>query len=593
MLDLARLFRVPSVDPDTGFDLSPDGTKIAFSWNPSGQWEIYEKSLVSTTQPVRLTVGSGGKFAPHYSPDGRHLGYMVDLEGGENYHLFLYDFATGIHRDLTPDIDCTLQPSFDWSPDGRWAAILSNQTGCFSAYILDIEDSTLRLVLENGFPAMEARWSPAGDWLAIRAETGGQDYGIFLIPLQGGAAIQVSDRGVSLNAHDPCWSPDGAALAFCSDMDGSYNVGIYRLDSGQVTWLTRDIGDKTHPDWSPDGQHLVAVHSQGAETWLLLIDLEGVTASYKVGRGLHNLPRFTLDGYNLVCVFDSPCQPPDLWLLLLQDETRRPLTQSLPDDFLPEQFVMPEEIRYPGLDGEQVPALLYRPHGMTGAIPAVINIHGGPNWLYQFSWYPLMAHLASRGWLVLAPNYRGSTGYGRTWQLANRFDVGGVDTRDVVAGAQYLVLQGLADPARIAITGRSHGGYLTMTSLTQFPELWAGGSAVVPFLNWFTGHQNSRSDLQHWDIENMGSPEENHDLWYERSPFFFLDRLRAPVQLICGAHDPRCPASEALAARDLLLSLGKTVDFHLYPDEGHVFLQTENLIDAERRRVDFLACLLS
>ena len=198
MLDLARLFRVPSVDPDTGFDLSPDGTKIAFSWNPSGQWEIYEKSLVSTTQPVRLTVGSGGKFAPHYSPDGRHLGYMVDLEGGENYHLFLYDFATGIHRDLTPDIDCTLQPSFDWSPDGRWAAILSNQTGCFSAYILDIEDLTLRLVLENGFPAMEARWSPAGDWLAIRAETGGQDYGIFLIPLQGGAAIQVSDRGVSL-----------------------------------------------------------------------------------------------------------------------------------------------------------------------------------------------------------------------------------------------------------------------------------------------------------------------------------------------------------------------------------------------------------
>ena len=221
---------------------------------------------------------------------------------------------------------------------------------------------------------------------------------------------------------------------------------------------------------------------------------------------------------------------------------------------------------------------------------AVIDIHGGPNWHVQFRWDPIAAHLVSRGWTVLAPNYRGSTGYGRAWQLASRFDMGGVDTQDCAAGVDYLLHERLAQ--KIAVTGRSHGGYLTMTCLTQFPELWCGGSAVVPFMNWFKSHGESREDLQHWNIENMGDPEENYESWYNASPFFFLDRVSAPVQLICGANDPRCPAAESLDARDKLVELGKNVVLLLYEDEGHTFLKIENVIDAEVKRVEFLAKVL-
>jgi dipeptidyl aminopeptidase/acylaminoacyl peptidase len=198
--------------------------------------------------------------------------------------------------------------------------------------------------------------------------------------------------------------------------------------------------------------------------------------------------------------------------------------------------------------------------------------------------------MASRGWTVLEPNYRGSTGYGRSWQIASRFDMGGVDARDCAAGAEYLKQKKLAD--RTAVTGRSHGGYLTMTCLTQFPGLWCGGSAVVPFLNWFKSHQESREDLQHWNIENMGDPEENQERWYNASPYFFLERVNAPVQLVCGAHDPRCPAVESLDARDKLVELGKAVQLLLYEDEGHAFLKMENVIDAETKRVEFLAGVL-
>jgi dipeptidyl aminopeptidase/acylaminoacyl peptidase len=112
---------------------------------------------------------------------------------------------------------------------------------------------------------------------------------------------------------------------------------------------------------------------------------------------------------------------------------------------------------------------------------------------------------------------------------------------------------------------------------------------VVPFLNWFTSHANSREDLKHWDRENLGDPETDHTLYYERSPYFFLDRVTAPVQLICGAHDVRCPASESQQAHDALTHQGKTCDLVLYPDEGHSFLKVENVIDAQKRRIAFLA----
>jgi dipeptidyl aminopeptidase/acylaminoacyl peptidase len=208
-------------------------------------------------------------------------------------------------------------------------------------------------------------------------------------------------------------------------------------------------------------------------------------------------------------------------------------------------------------------------------------------------WYPIMTHMASRGWIVLAPNYRGSTGYGRAWQLANRFEIGRGDTMDVAAGADFLASNAIADPKRIALTGRSHGGYLTMSCLTEYPGKWAGGSAIVPFLNWFTSHAASRLDLQHWDRETMGDPVEYEELWRERSPFFHLDRVEAPVQMIGGANDPRCPASETKAAYEALLELGKDVDCVIYPDEGHTFLKIENVVDHELRRVDFLQRVLN
>lgn len=595
MIDLQQLLRVPYVDPNNGFDISPDGKKVIFSWNKTGQWALFEVALHSLdfTKPVLVHIPStGAKFSPKYSPDGTRLAYMVDFDGGENFHLFVYDDQTQAHADLTPKSETkfALQPNFCWSPDGKQIAFLSNQSGNFDAYVMPSTGGVTRCVLSIQRPAWDVHWSPDGNWLAITYESHGQDYGVYLVSMVNDTSFPLSDQHGSLNAHHPSWSPDSAQLAFHSDTsNGWHQIGIFDINSRKISWLTNEEANYRTPAWSKDGSKLTYIRAQGVSDEIVVRPIGGEEETYRVERGVHYKPCFTPDGKSVVFVFNNPRFPPDLWKITLYDGETIQITNSLLGEMDEQPSFLPQEINYPDLDGVPIPALLFKPENADDHPPAILVIHGGPNWHYQMEWYPFMIHLASRGWTVLAPNYRGSTGYGRDWQYANQYDLGGVDTDDVAAGAQFLVREKLADPGKIAVTGRSHGGYLTMTSLTRYPELWAAGSGVVPFMNWFNSHMRSRDDLKHWNIEMMGHPDENHALWYERSPYYFLDRICAPVQLICGENDPRCPAEDSIETRDRLLELGKQVEFHLYEGEGHAFLKTDNVIASEVQRVEFLA----
>jgi dipeptidyl aminopeptidase/acylaminoacyl peptidase len=596
MIDLGALFCVPCVEVEIGFDISPDGNRVAFSWNPDGRWEIYEILLHRESDPLKkpdshprlISRGPGGKFHPRYSPDGSQIAFVVDFNGSEDFHILLHDLATAKQTELSPGISDTIQACFAWSPDGKQIAYISDQSGQFNVYVMSIADGEAHQVLDAGYPAWKVAWSPDGRWLAVSVEASGIDFGTFIVPAGGGEAQRIEDQDGSIDAGQAAWSPDSQRLAFSSDTHGYNNIGIYEIATHQITWLTEGEGEKQFPAWSPDGRLLVYVFNHGTVSWLALQAPGEQTQMYQVEPGVHYIPRFTPDGKSIIFGFDNPRHPEDLWSLRLKDGKFSQLTNSLPDELVETEWDMPEEITYPGMDGAPVPALLFKSQN-TKPGPAVVLIHGGPDWFFEMTWYPLMAHMASRGWVVLVPSYRGSTGYGRAWQDASRFDFGGVDTDDVAAGAYFLDRASLADPKKIAITGRSHGGYLTASCMTRYPDLWVAGSAFVPFLNWFTNHEEIREDLKQWDLENFGDPVENHDLWYERSPSFFLDRIRAPLQLICGRHDVRCPVSDSIEAYATLQRMGKEVEFLMYEDEGHAFLKRENILDSELCRVAFLA----
>ena len=583
------------MDPAAGYSISADGKHITFAWNKSGQWEIHEIPLAlhaMRVEPRQVTSGPGGKVAPRYSPDGNYLSWALDFNGSESFHIFVLDLASGKARDLTPDIEYAIQPILAWSPDSRQIAYLADKTNNFDLYIRNLDGTDAPFHVSIGGPANFVRWSPDGKNIAVVAEKEWQSDGTFVVPVDGSPVRRIGGDKNPIDAGQPAWSPDGSMVAFSSNSSGWAQIGVYNLDDGHIEWLTTNEGDKYNPIWSPDGKRVAWVHNRGESAWLEIGPRGGAPYRVRMEAGFPAWPTFTPDSRSLLCILESPSRPPDLWMVSLEDGSSVQLTNSMPEELRSAEFVTPQAITYPSFDGTIIPAILYKTKESGPDSPACVVIHGGPSFHLAYFWHPFIAHLASRGWTVIAPNYRGSTGYGRDWMVSSRYEMGNLDSDDCSAAAVYLVKEGLAHPGKIAVTGRSHGGYLTMTCMTRNPEIFAVGSSVVPFLNWFTGHENSREDLQYWDLLNMGDPKKYHDLWHERSPFFFLDQVQAPVQFICGENDMRCPPSESIAAHEKLLEHGIDSELLLYEGEGHGFLKLENVIDSELKRVAFMANVL-
>ena len=268
-----------------------------------------------------------------------------------------------------------------------------------------------------------------------------------------------------------------------------------------MTWAWEDHHvDAHHPVWAPDGAALAFLVDVEGETGLLHIDLtDGAVTEYSIGPGNHYAPCFTPDGDALVCVLSRPDAPADLFRVELDDGDVTMLTDSLPEELRETPFVSGSPVWFTSWDHlAEVPGILVEPDEPNGA--AVVIVHGGPTWHHSNEWDPLRQAFVAAGLTVLHPNYRGSDGYGRRWQLANRWLMGQGEVLDVAAAHEFLVRHG-CDPARIAITGRSWGGFHTMAAVTQFPDLWAAGVAGVPFFDFIDSQLDPsiREDLRWWD----------------------------------------------------------------------------------------------
>ncbi len=595
-LDIERLVRVPGVlDGGSGFDLAPDGRTIAMAWNITGQWELYLLSLDAMGEPRRITSPEvrDAKVAPHWSPDGRRLAYAQDHDGDERYDVYVYEPETGQHRNATPDTAEYISPSFSWSPDGTQLTISATREERFGIWTVPLAGGAWTRISDHAHSDDDPRWSPRGDWIAFTANTEGQHMALFLARPDGSGVREVrAPSGAPLFAQSPAWSPDGTRIAFAGGPRDVVDIGVYDVASGALAWVEAGEHECATPAWSPDGARLAYNVNVNGDLRLVIAELaSGTKHDLSIGPGLHEGMRWTADGSGVLCVFNGPGHTPDLWLIDLDGANPRQLTRSMPADLAGYPFVAPTHVYYLSLDGRtQVPALLYRPDvaARDGARPAVIHIHGGPSWQRMNSWYPEIQWLLSRGCVVLCPNYRGSTGYGRAFMEANRFVMGDADLQDVAGAVDFLLRNVLADAGRVGVTGWSYGGYMTMMCLTMHPDKFAAGSAGIPFMNWILAADEERDDLRHWDRENMGDPVKDAERLRAASPIHFMDRITAPVQFIGGAHDPRCPISQVHEAQDVMQRLGKPFETVIYPDEGHGFLKIENQVDAERRWAEFL-----
>ena len=594
---------------------SPDGKSVAFISNMSGRNNIWVVPAEGGF-PTQLTVSDQRQTAATWSPDGKWIAYQSDYDGDEQWDIFLVSPKTGKVVNLTQTREVAeMNPA--WSPDGRYLAYeVKPKTS--AATEIDIYDMIMREVkhLTTNTPQDKRNvnpiWSKDGKYIVYTQEQAkGTDSNIFVADVATGkSTLLTSHEGEQLYfANDVSSMPikDGRQVLITSNAANGYeNVGLLDVGTkgelngvfkpGGIKWLTQDKWEIRGHEFSPDGKHITFSANVDGNEDIYLYDLAtGKSTALAIPKGV-NEPAgghtaFSPDSSRMLYYHNGPTAPGDLWVYQLASGKSQQLTHSLVGGIRSEDMVEPYLVHYPSRDGKwTISAFLYVPFNMqrNGQNAAIVYIHGGPTSQTMNSFNRFVQFAVNQGYMVLAPNYRGSTGYGKEFQQANLFDMGGGDLQDVLAGVDWIKQTGHLDPKKIAVMGGSYGGYLSMMAVTKAPEVWAAGVPIVPFVNWLTEIENEDPVLQQSDLATMGDPVKNKALYQERSPINYIDQIKAPLLLLAGGHDPRCPKSETQQVVDAIRKRGGTVDYKVYDNEGHGFARVENQIDAYKRVADFL-----
>ena len=580
---------------------SPDGKSIAFVSNMSGRNNLW---MVSSEGgwPTQLTISDQRQSAPAWSPDGKWIAYQSDYDGDEQWDIFLVSPKTGKVVNLTQTREIA-ESDPTWSPDGRYLAY-TVKPKTSAAHEIDVYDMLMREVkhITTATPQDNGNsgpiWSHDGKFIVYtQSQAKGTDSNIFI-------ADVATSKSTLLTPHDgeqlydaSDISPDGKHVLLTSNAVNGYdNVGLLEIATRKIAWLTKDKWEIHADEFSPDGKHITfTANLDGNEDIYMLELASGKVSALPIAKGL-NEPAgghsaFSKDGQRMLYYHNGPTAPGDLWVYHLATGKSVQVTQSLVAGVRSDDMVEPFLVHYPSRDGKwTISALLYVPFNMArnGQNAAIVSIHGGPTAQTLNSFNRFIQYAANQGYMVLAPNYRGSTGYGKEFQQANLFDMGGGDLQDVLAGVDWIKQTGYLDPKKIAVMGASYGGYLSMMAVTKAPDVWAAGVPIVPFVNWFTEIENEDPVLQQSDLATMGDVAKNKALYEDRSPINFIDHVRAPLLLLAGGHDPRCPKSETEQVVAAIKKRGGTVDYKIYENEGHGFARVENQIDAYKRVADFL-----
>jgi dipeptidyl aminopeptidase/acylaminoacyl peptidase len=597
--------------PSIGFPrISPCREKIGFLWDPEGRAELFVLDLRATqeTPPVQVSHGDLPKSvtAPiAWAPDERSLIFSRDQEGNELHDLCRIDCASGEVTELTHDPTCQ-RYAISFSPDGRWLFYASDPSVPGEERQLDL----WRMPSAGGEPERIAHhrqpvhvWitrnlcSPDGTRVAYAAseQDDPRDTEVFLAR----PGVAGSERLLSVEKGSKeipvTWSPDGRSIAVESDAAEFVRAALLNVDTHEVRWLGPGTADESPVDFSPDGRSLLVTRSHGVRVQPVVYDLaSGTERVLPIHLDCTGEVGFLPDSRRVVAVRNESNRPHGI--VVSQSETGS-VKDVLPPNYGPigPSLIVPSEVvRFPSFDGLEIEAMLYRPRHRAGApkAPALIEVHGGPTWQFYDGFDGLTQYLVSLGFVILQPNIRGSTGYGSRFRDLNLRDIGGGDLKDVVAAADYLCRQPDVDPGRLGIYGRSYGGYLTYAAMTMYPDLWAAGVAIAGVTDWKLCYEEELPALRHYDHEMMGDPVENAALWRERSPVYYADRLQAPILMLHGLHDPRCPVSQARVFRDALLRLGRKegrdFEYFEFSDEGHMSGDREQVLRSYRPAFAFL-----
>jgi dipeptidyl aminopeptidase/acylaminoacyl peptidase len=582
--------------------LSPDGKVFAIIHN--GQIDLLP---ADGGWPIILTSTQGGKSGLAWSPDGKQLAYasqgsicIVSVSGGQPHRLTNAPPGGGDPRQATDRAP-------RWSPKGHWILFQSGRRGMNSLLVVSSDGETTSFLTGPNDEAGEGRWSPSGDEIVYVTRTREYFSGrLSLIRFDSKAGQRVGeptvlytspvDRGGGWSIRGAQWSPDGQQLVAVLQSSGWDHLYLLSPKGGGPRQITDGAFEDGDPVFSPDGKSIVFISNRGLleATNLYTIPVHGGEAQ-QIARfdvpGIVSDPQWSPDSKRIYFNHQSPLETSDLVVVDLPSTSQpRYLTHTTSINFAASAQI-PERITWTSKDGKQIVGLLYKPRNTKpGAkLPLVVWVHGGPESQDVFRPDGWAQFLAQSGYLVLEPNYRGSSGYGEAFRNLNVEDSNGGEVDDVATGAQYLVAQGLADPARLAIGGGSHGGTMTAYMVVHYPELFAAAIELYGVVDrdLFVQRTNPSSSVR-WMMKMGGSPSEKPEVYRQANVLLQVDKVKTPLLVMHGEDDPQVPPANSAEFVKALREHNKTVFYFTYPNELHGFAQAAHRLDAWEKELAFL-----
>lgn len=575
-----------------GVSWSADGRRLFVATNLTGRYNIW-RTDIDGSWPVQLTQSDDAQQGPAASPDGRTLYYRQDKGGNERYDVYAVPTDGGAPRNLTntPDIR---EDGLIIAPDGRSIALWTKhgQLGASNAAVMDAASGKVRELTNETDTAWE--WSPAA-WvdggkaiIANRSFADGSAGEVWKIDVASGKATRLLGKpDIIYNASGA--SPDGSAIAVTTnEQTKQLHAALYRTASGALDMLKPTPWEQQSGAISPDGRSMLVLTSEDGRQAVETVDVATRAErplAIPPGTNLADVQPFSPDSRWLLLTHAGGDSPAEIERVDLRTGTVSPVTHLAMASLAPEHLPKTRIVTYRSFDGTLVSAVVTMPFNLErdGSNPAVVVPHGGPTGQAVDSFSKTATALASRGYVVIQPNPRGSTGYGLAFMKANYQDLGGGDLKDVLAAKQFLVDTGYVDSRRVGITGGSYGGFMTLMAVGRAPDTFAAAVELFGIIDWRTMWQNG--DLRAYQRSLLGSPEEAPKVYDATSPMTYINAAKAPLLVEQGENDPRVPAGQARQVVDLLKKKGNVVDAVFYPDEGHGFLKREHQQDSLRRLI--------
>ncbi len=583
-------FRAPSLLFPAWRHDAPD--RLVYASNESGTYQLTSLDR-STGERRRITDDPVGQIQGFPTPGGAGVIWFHDATGDEFGHWVTAPFDGGEPSIVAPDI-----------PDG-WPAGLAQlgdvtalgmgHRDGFAAYV-KVGDELARVLMrhddmvavgDGGDEGVDtAGISADGSLVAVRHSEHGDRLHPAVRVFDAATGSVVGDLwdGEGLGLHAAAWSPvpGDDRLAVIHERRGVARPAIWDVRVGDRRDLELEgPGEAVVFGWYPDGEALlVAVMTDGRDRLFRIHAEDGSVSPVGHPAGTVGAAGARPDGRVWMRAM-SGAEPP-----AAIDETGA-VVLSLDTPRAPEGRPY-ESWEYTNPGGDRVHGFLVTPPG-DGPWPAVMEVHGGPTWLYQDTWMPTVQAFVDAGFAVAMPNYRGSTGYGSAWRDALIGDPGFPETEDVVAGLDDLIARGVADPARVIVRGDSWGGYISLLCAGLHADRWAAVVAGVPVADYLAAYEDEAPSLQMMDRGLFGAgPDERRELYVERSPITYVDRVSAPVLILAGENDSRCPIRQIDNYADALRAHGGDVSMYRYTT-GHSSFVVEERVRQVREQLAFVA----